>query len=64
MLWAILFGSKFLVLELLAFFFADQMQLGGFFMVTGLVIVLLLARAGVRRLLAEPDALLSDQSTA
>ena len=64
MLWAILFGSKFLVLELVAFFFADQVQLGGFFMVTGLVIVLLLARAWVRRLLAEPDDLLSEQSTA
>ena len=59
MLWAILFGSKFVVLELVAFLFADQVQLGGFFMVTGLIIALLLARTGVRRLLAEPDALLS-----
>lgn len=57
MLWAILFGSKFVVLELVALLFADQVQLGGFFMVTGLIIVLLLARSGVRRLLTEPDAL-------
>jgi len=30
---------------------ADQVQLGGFFLVNGLILVLLLARAGVRRLL-------------
>lgn len=54
-LWAVLLGSKFVVLELVAFFFADQVKLGGFFAVTGLVIVLLLARTGVRRLLDRPD---------
>lgn len=52
LLWAVLVGSKFVVLELVALFFADQVQLGGFFAVTGLILALLLARAGVRRLLA------------
>jgi len=54
LLWALLVGSKFVVLELVAYAFAGQVQLGGFFSVTGLIVVLLLARAGVRRLLAEP----------
>jgi hypothetical protein len=39
------------VLELVALAFADQVQLGGFFAVTGLILVLLLSRAGVRLLL-------------
>ncbi len=51
LLWGILVGSKFVVLELVALAFADQVQLGGFFAVTGLILVLLLSRAGVRRLL-------------
>jgi hypothetical protein len=51
LLWALLVGSKFVVLELVAIAFAGQVQLGGFFAVTGLIVVLLLARAGVRRLL-------------
>lgn len=55
LLWLILVGSKFVVLELIALVFAGSVQLGGFFSVTGLIIVLLLARAGVRRLLATPD---------
>jgi hypothetical protein len=50
-LWLVLVGSKFVVLELIAFAFAGQVQLGGFFAVTGLIIVLMLARAGVRKLL-------------
>lgn len=54
LLWAVLVGSKFVVLELVALVFAGQVQLGGFFSVTGLIIVLLLARAGVRRLLVQP----------
>lgn len=54
LLWLVLVGSKFLVLELIAALFADRVQLGGFFSVTGLIVVLLLARAGVRRLLDEP----------
>ena len=52
LLWALMVGSKFVVLELVAFFFADRVSLGGFFSVTGLILVLLLARLGVRRLLA------------
>ncbi len=56
LLWAVLVGSKFVVLELVALLFGESVRLGGFFAVTGLIIVLLLARAGVRRLLAEPTA--------
>ncbi|PVZ03935.1 hypothetical protein [Actinomycetospora cinnamomea] len=51
-LWALLFGSKFVVLELVHLVFGDTVQLGGFFSVTLLVVVLMLARAGVRRLVA------------
>ncbi|MCC6495451.1 MAG: hypothetical protein IT193_04250 [Propionibacteriaceae bacterium] len=54
LLWLLLVGSKFLVLELVALLFGDRVSLGGFFSVTALIIVLMLARAGVRRLLAEP----------
>ncbi|NOJ60711.1 hypothetical protein [Arthrobacter sp. 260] len=43
-------GSKFLVLELVALVFGDAVYLGGFFQVTALIIVLMLARGGVRRL--------------
>lgn len=57
LLWALMVGSKFVVLELVALLFADQVELGGFFSVTGLIIVLLLSRRGVRRLLAQPDPL-------
>lgn len=49
-------GSKFLVLELVDLLFGDAVQLGGFFLVTLLIVVLMLARGGVRRLLAPPDA--------
>lgn len=52
LLWALLFGSKFVVLELVGWVFAGHVKLGGFFAVTGLILVLMLARAGVRRLLA------------
>lgn len=55
LLWLVLVGSKFLVLELVALVFGDYVSLGGFFAVTGLILVLLLSRAGVRRLLREPD---------
>jgi hypothetical protein len=48
-------GSKLLVLELTALVFGDAVQLGGFFAVTGLIVVLMLARAGTRRLLARSD---------
>ncbi len=51
MLWAVLVGSKFLVLEVVAFVFGDRVSLGGFFSVTALILVLLLSRAAVRCLL-------------
>ena len=52
LLWLGMVGSKFVVLELIAFFFAGRVSLGGFFSVTGLILALLLGRLGVRRLLA------------
>jgi hypothetical protein len=50
-LWVLAAGSKLLVLELVALVFGDAVSLGGFIPVTGLVIGLMLARAGVRWLL-------------
>ncbi|MGP6173623.1 hypothetical protein [Corynebacterium sp. A21] len=49
-------GSKFLVLELVALAFGDTVRLGGFFQVTALIIVLMLARGGVRRLFSSPES--------
>lgn len=57
LLWLLLVGSKFVVLELVAVIFAGQVRLGGFWAVTGLILALLAARAGVRRLLADPARL-------
>jgi len=54
MLWAVLFGSKFLVLEVVALVFGDRVSLGGFFSVTALILALLLSQAAVRRLLRRP----------
>ena len=54
LLWLVLVGSKFVVLELIVLFFGDSVSLGGFWSVTGLILALLLARLGVRRLLGEP----------
>ena len=54
MLWAVLVGSKFLVLEAVALAFSDRVRLGGFFSVTLLILALLLSRAAVRRLLRRP----------
>lgn len=51
LLWAVLFGSKFLVLEAVDLVFGARVSLGGFFSVTLLILVLMLARALVRRLL-------------
>ncbi len=48
-------GSKFLVLELTALAFGDFVQLGGFFSVTALILTMMLARAGMRYLLARTD---------
>jgi hypothetical protein len=50
-LWILAAGSKIVVLELVALVFGDEVSLGGFVPVTGLVICLMLARAGVRWLL-------------
>lgn len=49
-------GSKFVVLELVALVFGDAVQLGGFFLVTLLIIVLMLARGLTRRLLGDEAA--------
>lgn len=51
LLWLVLVGSKFVVLECVDLVFGDRVSLGGFFPVTGLILVLLVARGGVRRLL-------------
>lgn len=51
LLWLLLVASKFVVLELVALVFGDRVSLGGFFSVTGLILVLMLARAAVRWLL-------------
>jgi hypothetical protein len=56
LVWAVLFGSKFLVLETVALVFGPRVSLGGFFSVTALIITLMLARAGVRRLLVSRSA--------
>ena len=50
-LWILAAGSKIVVLEVVALVFGDRVSLGGFIPVTGLVICLMLARAGVRWLL-------------
>jgi hypothetical protein len=51
MLWVVLFGSKFVVLEAVDLVFGARVSLGGFFSVTLLILALLLSRAAVRRLL-------------
>jgi hypothetical protein len=51
-LWVLAVGSKLVVLELISVVFGDDVSLGGFLSVTGLVICLMLARAGVRWLLS------------
>lgn len=43
-------ASKFVVLELVAWAFGGAAYLGGFFLVTLLIVVLMLARGGMRRL--------------
>ena len=50
-LWATLVLSKFVVLELEELLLGDAVNLGGFISVTVLILVLMLSRAGVRRLL-------------
>ncbi len=51
MLWATAAGSKVAVLETVNVVFRDRVSLGGFWSATAVVVVLLLSRAGVRRLL-------------
>jgi hypothetical protein len=51
LLWLVLFGSKFLVLEAVALVFGSRVSLGGFFSVTALILALLVSRAAVQRLL-------------
>jgi hypothetical protein len=51
LLWAVLIGSKFLVLEIVALVFGDRVHLGGFLSVTLLILALLVSRWAVRRLL-------------
>lgn len=53
-LWAVAAGSKLVVLLAVDVVFGSSVSLGGFFSVTLLVVGLLVARAGVRRLL-DPD---------
>ncbi len=52
LLWVVLAGSKFVVLELEALLLGDAVSLGGFFSVTLLIITLMVGRALVRRFLA------------
>lgn len=56
LLWLLLVSSKFVVLELVALTFGDRVSLGNFWSVTGLILGLMLARAGVRRLLDDGSA--------
>lgn len=51
MLWGVALGSKLVVLWLIDIAFGGSVSLGGFVPVTLLVLVLLVSRAGVRRLL-------------
>jgi hypothetical protein len=51
LLWLVLFGSKFLVLEAVALVFGARVSLGGFFSVTLLILTLLVSRAAAARLL-------------
>ncbi|MFE4230097.1 hypothetical protein ACFRJ8_19665 [Arthrobacter sp. NPDC056886] len=48
-------GSKFMVLGLVDLAFGDAVRLGGFFQVTALIIVLMLARGGVRWVFSRTD---------
>ncbi|NMO02561.1 hypothetical protein HH308_15205 [Gordonia sp. TBRC 11910] len=54
-LWLVLVGSKFLVIELTHLLFGDRVHLGGFWSVNGLIVVLMLARGGVRLLITPPE---------
>ncbi|GAA0982411.1 hypothetical protein ENKNEFLB_02693 [Nocardioides aquaticus] len=62
LLWLLAVGSKIVVLEAVDLLFGDAVSLGGFFSVTGLVVVLLLCRAAVRRVLRETPPAADDSS--
>lgn len=51
LLWGVLVGSKFVVLELVDLVFGDRVSLGSFVPVTALILTLLVSRLAVRRLL-------------
>ena len=55
-------GSKLLVLWLVDVVFGDAVRLGGFLPVTGLIIVLMLARGGVRMLFRDRAAALDPEA--
>lgn len=55
MLVLVLPASKFVVLELVDAVFGDAASLGGFWSVTLLIVTLMLARTGVRRLFARAE---------
>jgi hypothetical protein len=57
LLWAVMFGSKFVVLETIHLVFGSRVSLGGFISVTLLIVLLMLSRAAVRRLLEVPRQL-------
>ncbi|ODU03863.1 MAG: hypothetical protein ABS81_12680 [Pseudonocardia sp. SCN 72-86] len=56
LLWLVMFGSKFVVLEAVDLAFGSRVSLGGFFSVSGLIVVLMVARELVRRLLNSYDS--------
>ena len=56
LLWVVLFGRKFLILEIVNFVFGDRVSLGGFFSVTLLIVALLLSRAAVAACSRAPTA--------
>lgn len=62
LLWGLLIGSKFAVLELVALLFGDRVSLGGFFPVTGLILVLMAARGLVRRVLGPAQTPATDST--
>lgn len=56
LLFVVLAGSKFVVIELTELLFGDAVHLGGFWSVTALILALMSARAGVRWLLSQFSA--------
>lgn len=48
--WAVLFGSKFVILEVVDLVFGEHVELGGFLMVIAIVVTMMVARALVSRL--------------